>query len=157
MIISTQLHSLVICRFFRSKSPHLTPLAVRNPPSLYASQPKKLIDGSLFIRLNEFKRTSKDPRDLPPLIELQAGRALSEADVQKAQELYRSNPKVWTVSRLAHRFRAPYKFICDNVLSDADKAALKMEEQDKFVNLSLHKLKGMMVRERIRLDRLKSF
>lgn len=149
--------NLIFRRFIRSKSPRLTFPRVRNPPSLYASQPNKLIDGSLFIRLNEFKKTSQDPKDLPPMIEAQTGHFLSEADITQAKELRKQNPKLWTVALLAKKFKASYKFIHDNVLNEQERKNAEQNEQDRFVNLSLHKLKGLMVREKIRLDRLKSF
>lgn len=146
-----------IKRGIRTKSPRNLPAKIPNPPSLYENQPKKLIDGSLFVRLNEFKRASQDPKDLPPIIEAANYKVLGEKEKREAKELRNANPTYWTVEKLARYFGCSYKFIFDTVLNPSEKEEIKKQIENKFVNLSLHELKGKMVKERIRLDRLRSF
>ena len=148
---------LIVKRFLRSKHAHRTIPVIQNPPSLYASQPKRLIDGSLFIRLNEFKRSDRDPKNLPPLLSARAGRYLAKEEIDEARNLHDSDPEYWTIGRLVKKFNAPYGLIMEQVLSEEEKRKIETKEEERIINLSLHKLKGLMQRERIRLDRQSSF
>jgi hypothetical protein len=148
---------LIVKRFLRSKSARSTIPIIPNPPSLYASQPKKLIDGSIFIRLNEFKRVDRDPKNLPPLLTARTGRYLSQTEIEEAKKLHESDPEQWTIGRLVKKFNAPYGLILEKVLSEKERQKIEQNDEDTLVNLSLHKLKGLMLRERIRLDRQSSF
>ena len=154
---STTISPLIVKRFLRSKPARRTIPVIPNPPSLFATQPKKLIDGSLFIRLNEFKRTDRDPKNLPPLLSVKTGRYLTQEQIEEARELYSSDSKHWTIGRLVKKFNAPYGLIYEKVLSGEEQQKIQNKEEERIANLSLHKLKGLMQRERIRLDRQRSF
>jgi hypothetical protein len=144
-------------RLYRTKSPTNVIPIVKPPPLLYAAPGyRQLLDGSRFYRLTEYKRPSMDPRDLPPAIRVREGRLMSETDLAAMHRLHTENPQHWSIGRLIKRFNAPYTFVHDHVLSEDERRAIEHKEEQLLINLSVHRLKGLMLRQRVRMLRMSS-
>lgn len=126
---------------------------VPNPPSPYASRPVKLSDGSVIVDEMAARPSYKSC----PKIACRAGRVLTASELQEAVQKRANNPDKWTVKRLCDRHQISRSYVINNVLSAADRAALREKEQERVAGLSLNGKRGLLVHRYIRLNRFRSW
>jgi len=126
---------------------------VPNPPSPYASSPVKLSDGSHMIHETAIKPTYKSC----PKIACKAGRVLSESELHEAIQKRANNPQKWTISRLCARHNVSRSYVINRILSEDDRNAVRLKEQERIAQLSMNKKRGLVVHRLIRLNRFRSW
>lgn len=144
-------------RLFNTKpSKRAKPKLTQHLPNT-AGEPVELENGCTFIDLTAKGTAISDPSLLPPLIRSYAGKYMNDAKVAEMKALRTENMEKWTITQLAKKYEVSRSFIISNVFTPEERAAYDKEIDDAISLMSIKQQKGVILRHKIRNNRLESW
>lgn len=130
------------------------PPKIPNPLPKTASGPIPTEANCIFFDLRaKAVAAPKTVDHLPPLLPNPVGRIIMREEVEGMRGLRTQNPRRWTITALASKFKVHRSYVIKNVLTKEEQRQAEEELAERIDDLSFAEKRGWLMRYKIREHR----